>query len=279
MSVWNAFLEALDDRGPTISLLEVGGGTGATLRRCLRTLPQQSFDRVRYTLVDDHAGNLQTARTRTRNWAQKSGFLINEDTPDGYRLDSATDTRIEVQFEHADLFTYGERREESDQFDAVIAQAVADRYKPSAFVKALGHFLREDGLWYLPIHFDGMTAFEPTVDNELDQEILDCYHQSMPAPNCGRALLTALRAANAELLSVGASDWIVHGTPNGDYQKQEGYFLHCILYFVSKEIRNGPCNIPQDRFEGWLRKRRKQIEQGSLIYLAHQLDFCAISTK
>lgn len=275
-SVWNTFLDALDDRGSSVSLLEVGGGTGATLRRCLQAFPERALHRVHYTLVDEHADNLRTAQADTLEWAEEAGFHAISDSDGTLALDGPHGTEIVVQFCQDDLFEF--KRKEEGRFDAVIAQAVADRYDPSSFVAALNVNLHPEGLWYLPIHFDGMTAFEPTIDKALDRQILDCYHQSMPTPQSGRALLTELRDHNAELLRVGASDWIVHARGD-EYPKEEAYFLRCILYFVRKELKNNIPEISKNTISTWFQKRLHQIQNGDLVYLAHQLDLCAKKNK
>lgn len=275
-SVWTTFLRTLDRRFDAPVLLEVGGGTGATLRRFLKTLPQQSVDEIHYTLLDSRADNLETARDRTLKWARENGFRTHETSTNAFQLQAQSGTEVTVRLIEADLFDYARR--EARQFDAVLAQAVADLYDTSEFLDALNTSLTPGGLWYLPIHFDGTTAFEPAIDPALDAKIVDRYHESIESPHAGRSLLTELRDVDAQLLRTGSSDWIVHSTATG-YPDQEAYFLKCILHFVREEIHSNNRNISMDKFTLWMGQRWSQVEQGTLIYIAHQLDICAEKQK
>jgi hypothetical protein len=179
---------------------------------------------------------------------------------------------VRVEFVERDVFDHLRRRSGAP-FDAAIAQALLDIVDLKAALEALATHLGAGGLWYLPIHFDGVTALEPPVDPELDDTIEALYHQSMQDAHTGRHLLTALRRAGAELLDVGASDWIVFAS-DGEYPGDEDYFLKCILYFMTKEVlenkRNDSLNMRK-----WARRRHSQIRRGELVYLAHQIDVCA----
>jgi hypothetical protein len=137
------------------------------------------------------------------------------------------------------------------------------------------------GLLYLTINFDGLSAFEPVSDVLLEEKIINLYHRSMderltdgkPAGDSrtGRQLFHWLRQAGLRVLAAGSSDWIVHA-PNGKYQADEAYFLHFILHFFEQTLGDHP-ELARAELDGWLAERRKQIETGELVYIAHQLDF------
>ncbi|MFB6286812.1 MAG: class I SAM-dependent methyltransferase, partial [Candidatus Bipolaricaulia bacterium] len=132
------------------------------------------------------------------------------------------------------------------------------------------------------INFDGLTAFEPPVDPELDQAIVDAYHASMDAraapegpsagSRAGRELLLALRE-RCQVLAVGGSDWIVMAGPEG-FTGDEAYFLHHILHFVETSVAESP-NVSAEALDDWLGVRRRQIETGELVFVAHQVDVVA----
>jgi len=68
----------------------------------------------------------------------------------------------------------------------------------------------------------------------------------------------------------GSSDWVVFPGPDG-YPGDEAYFLHCIIDTISRALDGHP-ELERSRFRAWLNQRRRQIESGELIYIAHQLD-------
>ena len=89
----------------------------------------------------------------------------------------------------------------------------------------------------------------------------------------GRHLFSHLQKAGAEVLSAGASDWVVHSV-NGKYPADETYFLYFILHFFEESL-TGHAELNEVAFANWLKERRAQIERGELVYIAHQMDFLA----
>jgi hypothetical protein len=136
------------------------------------------------------------------------------------------------------------------------------------------------GLFYCPITFDGGTVFQPEIDPEFDAAIEACYHQTMDqrlmagAPSgdsrIGRHLFAQLRAAGVEVRAAGGSDWVVFAGSNG-YAADEAYFLHCIIHTVHTALAGHPA-LDAERLAAWRTQRHTQVEQGTLAYIAHQLD-------
>jgi hypothetical protein len=79
-----------------------------------------------------------------------------------------------------------------------------------------------------------------------------------------------VRAAGANVLAAGGSDWVVFAGPDG-YPADEAYFLHHIIDTMHMALAGHP-QVDQERFEPWIRQRHTQIEDGRLVYIAHQLD-------
>jgi len=260
--VWQRFIQDLVERSSPIRILEVGGGVGSTMERILNALTQRGVETVAYTLVDVRPEHVDAARKRLSTWSnQREGG-------DAHSL----------RFVTADLLDFAAGADAS--YDAIVSQAVLDLLPVSETFGALRPLLRERGLWYLPIHFDGVTAFEPTVDAELDAQIERLYHESMAGEeggrdgaHTGRRLLPRLREAGANLLAAGASDWVVFAGTEG-YSADEAYFLHHVLHFVEEELSDHP-HLDPDVFTRWIAERRRQIDAGELIYVAHQLDVLA----
>lgn len=272
--IWMCFLDRLlASPSEEVRVLEVGGGIGATVERLVEALEDRPVRTLKYTFVDLNPENVQTARTTLKNWAETHGYEVEGDHHQHWIGDRLT---VSIRFVVEDLFEYMASTPHS--FNAVIAQAILDVIEWKPAIKELGRRLQPPGLLYLPIHFDGLTGFEPSLD--LDDTVESLYHKSMSSESgdgedgakCGRRLLSHFRKMGAGF-EAGSSDWIVHPTGDG-YPADEAYFLHCILDFIEKELSDHP-KLSQDRFDDWLHTRRKQIKDETLIYIAHQLDVLA----
>jgi hypothetical protein len=63
----------------------------------------------------------------------------------------------------------------------------------------------------------------------------------------------------------------VFAGPEG-YPADEAYFLHFILHTIYTALAGHP-QLDAERFATWITERHTQVEQGTLVYIAHQLDF------
>ena len=278
--VWSRFVDELDasDASP-VRILEVGGGVGATVERVVEALEPRSTDALEYTFVDIQSENVEAARTGLRTWAEGRGYSVSDGAPQVW---TGGPVEVTVRFASADLFDVVDAYE-GPPHDAVIAQAVLDLLSIPDALGALASLLAPEGLWYLPIHFDGVTALEPRVDPDLDARVERLFHESMADPSlegeragahCGRRLLRHLHDSDATLLEAGSSDWVVVSGEDGGYPGDEAYFLHHILHFIETELTGHP-ELDAETFAEWVATRRRQVETGELIYIAHQLDTLA----
>jgi len=272
--VWTSFLSQLASVSDVPAILDVGGGTGATLLRVLNAITQRSIDQIDYTLIDPEPANVSAAADNLSGWAEAHDWTHRSDGGRHQLTENGDSGRVTVRFLNDGLFSHAEEAR-GGTYDAIVAQAVLDLFDVADAVQALNPCLRSGGIWYLPIHFDGLTALEPVIDASLDHAILERYHETIPTPQSGRALLTALPNAGAHLHAVGASDWIVHGR-EGAYPGDEAYFLKCILQFIHKEVSRFDDSSFSLSPSEWMRRRHQQLDEGTLIYLAHQLDICAV---
>jgi hypothetical protein len=165
-------------------------------------------------------------------------------------------------------------RSKPEPADLLVAHAFLDLLRLPESLPEILSLTRH--LAWLTINFDGLTAFEPTADAALDEQIVRLYHRSMDErptggdSRAGRHLLEELPRLGAHVLAAGSSDWIVHPR-DGAYPGDEAYFLECILHFVEQSL-SGHAELDRREFAAWLATRRTQIARGELIYLAHQLD-------
>jgi len=252
-----------------IRIIEVGAGIGTMLARLLRW---NIITNAEYVLVDEMAENMEYARGWLPHWANESNLRVERSAENQLRIiDPTRDVRI--VFEQANVFDFIQKK--PAPADLLIAHAFLDLLPmPESMPKILS--LTKDLAW-LTINFDGVTSFEPVIKSDLDEKIERLYHATMNTRSTGgdsrtgRHLFGHLKNTGSEILSVGASDWIVHSV-NGKYPTDESYFLHFILRFFEESLA-GNAELNADEFDGWIKKRRIQIERGELVFIAHQMDF------
>ncbi len=266
--VWQTLADAVDGELASdrpLRVLEVGAGIGTMVERCVEwgLFARSGFD-VDYTAIDSEESNVEVARRRLAH------------------LTSGGETGWRVRLEEANLYEFAARRENRQRFDLIIAHALLDLLHLPTALPSLLEMVRPAGLFYFSINFDGATLFLPEVDAGLDGRIEALYHRSMDTrvtdgrpsgdSRTGRRLFHALRACGADVLAAGSSDWVVHPV-GGAYRADEAYFLGCILHFVESTLRGHP-ELDAREFEEWLAVRRRQVDGGALVYVAHQLDYC-----
>ncbi len=255
--VWQTFLDNLPPQRP-LHILEVGAGIGTMVERLVEreALPGP----VVYLALDSEATNIETAHTRDLA------------APDSWSL----------HFEAVDLFAFGARERGRRRWDVIIAHAFLDLVPLPETLALLFDLLEPDGLFYFTINFDGETILQPVIDNAFDAHVLALYHQTMDArvihgrpsghSRTGRRLFSALSAAGADILAAGSSDWVVFAGPSG-YPDDEAYFLHFLINTIAEALHGHP-QLERHLFNAWIAQRHAQIDAGTLVYIAHQLDFC-----
>jgi hypothetical protein len=87
----------------------------------------------------------------------------------------------------------------------------------------------------------------------------------------GRHFFEQVRLAGAHLLAAGPSDWVVFSRPDG-YPADEEFFLHFIADTMGSALKDHP-ELDKKRFSDWVQTRHRQVEERTLVYIAHQLDF------
>ncbi|HUN24614.1 MAG TPA: methyltransferase domain-containing protein [Anaerolineales bacterium] len=237
-----------------LHVLEIGCGIGTMLTRlqAWQTLPPVS---IHYTALDSNPQS-------TRQLAQLP-------VPAHWQVVPVT----------ANLHHF--LAESPPVFDLLIAHAVLDLFHIPSLLPRLLNCLKPAGLAWCTINFDGESSFEPVWDAELDRRIWQAYHRTMDErvidgqssgdSHAGRHLFHQWQVAGARVLAVGASDWVVTAQA-GRYPADEGYFLQCIVQTIGDALTSHPAIAP-DALTHWLQMRLAQVEQGELMYLAHQLDY------
>jgi hypothetical protein len=275
MHVWDIFQQAVavrsQERG--VRVVELGSGIGTMVERLLN---RQLLSRFSYRGVEAQPRLAHVAARRLSAWGQKHGYSV-DGRPDGLVLRRQTD-EARLAFVAADALRVARRQPRTA--DVLMAHAFLDLLDLPTALPALLGMLRPGGLFHFSLNFDGVTAFEPSIDPALDDAIERLYHRTMDErlvggrrsgdSRTGRHLLAALGTMDVQVLAAGASDWVVVPAI-GRYPDDEAYFLHFILHTVDRALRRHP-ELDARRFARWIERRHAQVERGELVYVAHQLD-------
>ncbi len=158
------------------------------------------------------------------------------------------------------------------RFDLVIAHAVLDLFDPADCVATIQSLTAPGALIYGSIVFDGATSFEPEFG--ADEEVVRLYHASMRG-GFARRQLTALHNAGFSISAVGASDWVIPPRRDGASSADTVVLSTVLDMFesaVGSQIEDG-ATLARADLDRWLADRRKRARAGSLLFIAHQLDF------
>jgi SAM-dependent methyltransferase len=276
--VWESLVRSLPatTSAAPLRVLEVGAGIGTMIERLL---DWEALTHAAYTAIDADAVNIDAAHRRLPSWALRRGFNVERV---GERLHLRRGGRdVILELEGVDLLDFAERERGRRAWDLLIAHAFMDLVDVPSTLPDLFSLLRPNGLFYFTIVFDGVTTFQPEVEPAFDARIAALYHQTMDQrvtagkpsgdSQAGRHLLNYLRAVQAELLDVGASDWVVLAGPDG-YPADEAYFLHHIIHILHTALEGHP-DLDAAQFADWIAQRHNQVEAKTLAYIAHQLDY------
>lgn len=274
------------DADQPLRILEVGGGVGDLAGDILDAVPDA---RVDYTLLDVDAGNLDAASSNLNRLLPNAEIVRASD----HENQKGSNAKQRIVLKHGNFLDLREGRSrihDTGRVDLVVGQAVMDILPVEISLETASSILRPGGLGYFPIHVDGLTEFEPTMDEETDAMVSDLYHKSMhrryrlpgndrqyvsDGSRCGRDLLVHAPPSGMDVIDAASSDWVVHAHagPGGTraYPAQEADFLRYMLGFVEEELTGHP-DLDADMFVEWVSRRRRQIEDGELILIVHNLD-------
>jgi SAM-dependent methyltransferase len=257
------------NRSDRLRVLELGGGPGTMVDRLI---DWGVLGEAHYTIVDLDQTSLEEALRWRGDWAR------GRSRGSGPTPTSRQGVSVEVETVCAELLSWLEQEPDTEPYDLIIANAVLDLLDVGSILPHVWQRLRRDGLYWFSINFDGETVFLPEL--ELDARVLAAYHRSMdlrgrdgrPAGDSksGRHLFEHLTATGARILAAGSSDWVVYPT-EGAYPAEEAYFLHHIIHTIDAELRTHP--ELEQALGGWVAQRHAQVDDGGLVYIAHQLDF------
>jgi SAM-dependent methyltransferase len=255
----------------TPRVLEVGAGLGTMVARLMEW---GAVGAGEYILLDADQQLLDCSRGWLGDWAAARG-LRSDPLPDGLRVGD-----LRVRLVRAELGSYLEAAHGAVA-DVVVANAVLDLVDVPTVLPGLLRLLVPGGVYWFTINYDGESIFVP--GHPHDDKIMHAYHRDMdervrygrPAgeSRTGRRLFHHLRAAGAPALAAGSSDWVVSAGPEGNYPGDEAYFLRSILSTIQNALATRQDQVEPADLAGWLAERGRQLAEGELVYIAHQLDF------
>jgi SAM-dependent methyltransferase len=273
--VWRAFTQRLIAGRPDrpLRVLEAGAGLGGMIERLLEWT---ALGEAEYIALDSDPGHAAVAARRLQAWAEAHGAAWTAADDDSWAVEVET-SRLSIRWVTASLF---DRLVPDGPFDVVLAHAFLDLVDLDRALPRLLPRLGPGGTFLFTLNFDGLTAFLPEIEPELDRAIVEAYHATMDtrrhegypsgSSRTGRRLLAELPRHGAELLAAGSSDWIIYPGAGG-YSEDERLVLETMLATVGNALEDG-SSVAAGDLARWLGRRREQVASGELIFLAHQID-------
>jgi hypothetical protein len=253
--------------------VEIGAGVGTMLERLLE---QTVLRRAEYVALERDGAHREVAARRHQGWAVDRGYDWTRLSAERWRLE-APGAAVDVDWRVGSLF---DDLPSLGRADVVLAHAFLDLVDLDRALPRMLSLLDRRGLFYFTLNFDGMTIFLPEIEAGLDTTIEREYHASMDErrdgahssgdSRTGRRLLAELPRHGAAVTAAGSSDWIVLPSA-GAYPEGEALVLGTMLDMVEESVGRRRAIDPQ-RFTQWMEARRRQLENGELIFLAHQID-------
>lgn len=278
--IFARFLSYVRSRA-TPSIIDIGTGTGAMLRRIIQAgVPPGTC----LFGLDPDDRLLKTAQREIAGLLSRRGYNVRR-APLHVTAKNTTGS-VSVHLMAGDLLDPSlPQRLGRRKFDAVTANALMDMLPVEDALVAVSRLLKSpDGLLYATINYDGNTSFLPLYgDRDFEEKLLEVYNRSMDnrrmagkmtgGSRGGSALFSAAEKLGFMILEYGSSDWCVH--PAGKmYGKDDERFLAELLDIFYQEERLHP-EIDAGGLEAWHEERRRRLRNGTLSLVVHQTDLLA----
>lgn len=256
------------------SILDVGAGNGANLRRLINL----HFPGIlKVTAVDIDPELLEQAHRQLSLTLALKGFDLKTDQ----NLIQARrkKERIRIEFLETDLKQYTPKI--GKHFDVILAHAVLDLLPARKMIRRMSRWLKPGGMLYSTLNYDGGTWLFPAYrDESLEEKILKIYDDSMEqrtmwglpiaGAHSGRRLHAECLKAGLDMISLGSSDWNL--VPHyGSYRGLEKFCLEYLLGLIHKEAVASKQFSPV-KLADWYKDRRLALASARLGLVCHQLD-------
>jgi ubiquinone/menaquinone biosynthesis C-methylase UbiE len=256
--VRGAFLEGLQ-RLPHIECLDVGAGTGATLRRLLQSGLSTPLS---VTLLDRDRDLLEQARAGLAGWLQASAM------PPAIRFvaEALNDHRPDRRY------------------NVITAHAFLDIMPLTQALRLFSGWLQPGGYLYASLNYNGETVLADAYENgAFEGQLLDYYNHTMETrprrrPGHGRGVLrtashgapAGIRVSRARLRQL---DW--HIAPlQGRYRDNDAVCLTALLEMIRSEAQRSDL-FRREELDRWHDDRQRRVQEGRLAMHVHQTDVLA----
>ena len=169
------------------------------------------------------------------------------------------------------------------RYDLITAHGFMDLVAPVSTLQRFEQWLSLGGLFYTTLNYDGGTFLFPGYeDGGFEARLLQAYDESMErrqldgeatgGSRTATRLINALSHREWRLLAYGTSDWNL--TPiAGVYRDRDRFCVQALLDFMRREAELE--DIAHDELMRWFDARNRQLSDGVLGLIAHQLDILA----
>jgi SAM-dependent methyltransferase len=262
-----------------IHVLEAGCGIGSMVERMLAW---GALTNAVYTALDLEPEYLIEAVRRLAINGNTAGMEVHKKSENVLVLQNHNQN-IQIEFKVGDVIELIKSNVNQQGYHLILANAFLDLVDIYSSLPPILSRVRPGGLVYFTLNFDGVTSLEPTIEADLDRQVIAFYHETMdhrlvfgkPSGDSktGRHLLPFLQKSGLNILDAGSSDWVVFPT-NGSYKDDDAYFLHFMVdtIYLALEFHH---EINPGQLHMWRDNRHRQVEHGELLYVAHQLDVLA----
>lgn len=275
-----AAMADLDRPAPTC--LEIGVGRGDMPCRLVAAEVFPPDTEVTYLAYDTRAALVAgLADAIAARAASMNGVAVVDHRSDRITvIDRDRDVDVTVKAQHRDA---REALPTRSDLALVVGKSVMDLLDPAAVIPDVFAALADGGHAHFPLTFDGRTDLIPRHPD--DRAILEAYHATMDrrvdGPGTSRAAtetIESVLAAGGLISAIRPSDWIVRPVA-GAYPAAEAEFLGHILDTIEEAIRTHPTVTPAADPGPWLDRRRADLANARLAYVAHQLDLLIGPTR
>jgi SAM-dependent methyltransferase len=271
--VRRAYLEALHTL-PHIECLDVGAGTGATLRRLLNsglTAP------LSLTALDRDPGLLDIARRDAEGWLCALGL---EPRMEEGAIQTHGELLTAIRFADGELKHY----RPNQLYNVITAHAFLDLAPLREALRLFAAWLHPGGYLYASINYNGETRLRPMYDDAVfEAGLLGYYNHTMERRRvdghttggayCGRRLHDLLPEYGFEIHAHGRSDWNISPV-QGEYRDCDAVCLEALLEMIREEGERSGL-LSQHKLESWHEDRMRLLQQGLLELHIHHLDLLA----
>jgi SAM-dependent methyltransferase len=239
-AVLAALKASFADRG-TVTVVDLGCGTGSNLRATTQSLPR----RQRWQLVDHDATLLAVARNRLIAWADSA-----ERSGDDLKL-SKDDFDLTVSFMQADLGA-GAAIALGGRPDLVTAAALFDLVSRPWIEEFARRVASGNVTFYTALTYNGIDTWHPSHRDDADIIAAFLSHQRRDkgfGPSAGPDAIEALEKAFL------ACDYqVVTGDSSWKLDEADRILMHELADGVAQAVRE-TGQVPEERITAWLRAR------------------------